>query len=62
MVVGPHLRLAFIILKTAVPGQKGAGLEEFSGSMGDDSGHDIVQQCLPPVSCGRLLRNSSYMA
>jgi hypothetical protein len=51
-----------ISLKTAVARQKGRCLEELLWSMRSDSCHDIFQKGLPPVGCGRLLRNSSYMA
>ena len=39
-----------MILKTAVASQKRTCFEEFSGPMRNDSGHDVVQQRLPPVS------------
>src|ERR1035437_2528687 len=55
-------RIALINLKTAVAGQKGGCLEEFSGPTRNDSGHDVVQQGLPSVCRCRLLRNSPYMA
>ncbi len=41
--------VARFILKTAVASQKRRCFEEFLGPMRNDSGHDVVQQRLPPV-------------
>ncbi len=44
------------------PGKRADVSRIFLGSRGDDSGHNIVQQGLPSVDRGELLRNCSYMA
>ncbi len=44
-----YFRILLIILKTAVASQKRRCFEEFLGPMRNDSGHDVVQQRLPPV-------------